>query len=437
MNQADKQVQKERHKRLHQAQNKSAFHRAMEGLFKFVHSSFQSLRSLIKWIIRVPSKKMHRFTHPLEKLPAPKRLNSQVAIWSIALLFLTSINNGHAMGQAAYWDDESAELALSYEIQNHLELDIASLPFADDSGYILKGMPTGGETLYDQSREGNTSHTVSTGESLSLIAYKYGISMQSIYYANPGLQSSKYIQVSQALTIPPASGLYTEITEEDTLLTLLEAHDGDLEETLSFNSLTENSELIVGQELFIVDGHPAQPEVEEQELIVYEDNTTIPDLKIDQPDSSDSSQNTDDIIFVPTDPENTYYDLPVSAEGWVRPTIGGITQGYRAGHYAFDVADRSRPDIVAAASGTITKAYFGGWGNGYGNHIIIDHGNGYETLYAHADLLYVEVGQQVIQGQSIAMMGNTGQVYGVTGIHLHFVLTYEGQKINPNVMGVW
>ena len=136
-------------------------------------------------------------------------------------------------------------------------------------------------------------------------------------------------------------------------------------------------------------------------------------------------------------PSQQYYDLPVSAEGWVRPTQGRITQGFRGGHYAYDVADTSKPPILAAAGGTVIKASSGTWGGGYGNHVIIDHGNGYQTLYAHAEVLYVNVGDSVSQGQVIAKMGNTGSVYGRTGIHLHFEITYNGTKLNPSVMGVW
>ena len=127
----------------------------------------------------------------------------------------------------------------------------------------------------------------------------------------------------------------------------------------------------------------------------------------------------------------------MSAEGWIRPTTGIITQGYRAGHYAYDIADRSMPPILAARSGIVTESYVGGWGNGYGNHITIDHGDGYTTLYAHCNEVYVVEGQYVSQGDVIAQMGNTGQVYGVTGIHLHLVLTYNGEKVSPAIMGVW
>ena len=134
---------------------------------------------------------------------------------------------------------------------------------------------------------------------------------------------------------------------------------------------------------------------------------------------------------------SSYDNAPANPGGWIRPTSGSITQGYHSGHLAYDIADSSRPPIYAAAGGTVVHASSGTWGGGYGNNIIIDHGNGYKTLYAHCTELYVQEGDEVTQGQVIAKMGNTGNVRGRTGIHLHFELIYNGVKINPSNIGVW
>ena len=114
------------------------------------------------------------------------------------------------------------------------------------------------------------------------------------------------------------------------------------------------------------------------------------------------------------------------------PTIkkARLTQGYRRGHYAVDIAIRSKAPIFAAASGKVIKAAYG-WNGGYGNVVIVDHGNGMQTLYGHNEKLYVTVGQYVEQGQTIAWMGRSGRVYGPTGIHLHFEVRINGVKYNP------
>ena len=83
-------------------------------------------------------------------------------------------------------------------------------------------------------------------------------------------------------------------------------------------------------------------------------------------------------------------------------------------------------NIYASAAGTVVKAK---WGKtGYGNYIIIDHGGGIQTLYAHNSNLYVKVGQYVNQGDVIAAMGSSGNS---TGTHCHFEIRVNGQYMNP------
>ncbi len=75
----------------------------------------------------------------------------------------------------------------------------------------------------------------------------------------------------------------------------------------------------------------------------------------------------------------------------------------------------------------MTKAAYG-WGGGYGNHVIVDHGNGYQTLYGHLSSLDVSQGQYVSKGQRLGTMGSTGWS---TGPHLHFEIRYGGSYLNP------
>lgn len=84
--------------------------------------------------------------------------------------------------------------------------------------------------------------------------------------------------------------------------------------------------------------------------------------------------------------------------------------------------------IIAADSGVVIKAAYSG---GYGNCIIIDHGNGYSTLYAHLDSMYVGAGASVGKGQTIGAVGNTGTCYGLDGVHLHFEVLMNGVQVDP------
>lgn len=114
---------------------------------------------------------------------------------------------------------------------------------------------------------------------------------------------------------------------------------------------------------------------------------------------------------------------------FIRPASGYLSSRYgrRWGrnHNGIDIAGSHGSTIKAAAAGTVT---YSGWMSGYGNYVVINHGNGYQTAYGHNSSLLVSVGQRVSQGQAIARMGSTGRS---TGTHLHFEIKKNGVFQNP------
>lgn len=120
---------------------------------------------------------------------------------------------------------------------------------------------------------------------------------------------------------------------------------------------------------------------------------------------------------------------------FVKPTIGRLTAFFSAEHPAIDMARESEedtpPELIAVTDGTITEVNEGTWNGGYGNEVWITHADGFQSHYAHMGEILVSEGEKVTQGQVIGVMGNSGRVYGSTGIHLHFELLYNGEKINP------
>lgn len=114
-----------------------------------------------------------------------------------------------------------------------------------------------------------------------------------------------------------------------------------------------------------------------------------------------------------------------------RPVSGTVSSrfGVRGGatHKGLDIAAPKGTPIYVAASGTvITSAY--GWNGGYGNYVVINHGNGINTAYGHCSSLVAKVGQTVNAGDLIAYVGNTGDSYGN---HLHFEIRVNGVAQNP------
>ncbi len=118
-----------------------------------------------------------------------------------------------------------------------------------------------------------------------------------------------------------------------------------------------------------------------------------------------------------------------SASGFIWPVNGAVVSGFgwRWGrmHEGIDISASSGTPIWAAAAGTVIHA---GWLGGYGNLVVVDHGNGLATAYAHASAILVGVGQQVSQGETVSLVGSTGNS---SGPHLHFEVRVNGAAVDP------
>ena len=119
------------------------------------------------------------------------------------------------------------------------------------------------------------------------------------------------------------------------------------------------------------------------------------------------------------------FNHPLRGWGCMSQPFGHTS--YENFHTGIDLTANCGTAILASASGTISFTG-GGWGGGYGNHIIISHGNGFSTLYGHLSKILVSKGQYVNQGQQIGVMGSTGWS---TGTHLHFEIRKNNSPQNP------
>ncbi len=297
--------------------------------------------------------------------------------------------------------------------------------FTTDDGFVLKNnSPVSGQDVNRLGFTDYVKHTVADGETLSQIADRYGINMETIEWSND-ISSGSVLRIGQTLVIPPVDGVQHEAKGGETLTSIAKKYGADVAVIRQHNRL-DTDVISKGQKIFVPGGEKPKPVV----------------VKRDVPNRSQPRGNVN--TFEQRAPSLSSDAAPSSGKSFIFPTVGKVSQGFHAGHYAIDIGNPSMPDVWAAASGTVVKTAGGcpdrtgprsEWdlkcNSGYGNHIIVDNGDGWKTLYAHLDAVYVEVGQNVDQGQALGRMGSSGRVYGATGIHLHFECISDGVKINP------
>lgn len=248
------------------------------------------------------------------------------------------------------------------------------------------------------------SHVVAEGETVSSIAERYGLKPSTIFWENNLTDKSK-IKPGQELSILPVDGVRHKVTRGETIYSIGKKYglDGSQVQMIvdyPFNEFLndETFELVVGQYLMVPEGVKAEVKLPSSSTGITRFGSITPDAGT------------------------------VSALGsFIWPASGGITQSYSFFHKAIDIANRSAGPILAADSGVVTTA---GWidSSGYGNRVVVDHGNGYVTLYAHLSVVQVVTGQRVKRGDVLGQMGSTGRS---TGIHLHFEIRQGGALLNP------
>lgn len=276
---------------------------------------------------------------------------------------------------------------VQFLIEGSSFLDKPSLP-----NTIISGLP----------REKVTTYTVSEGETYWTIAYKFEITADTLKWANEDIEDWENLKPGQELVILPTNGLLYIVEEEDTLAGISSFYGLSKSKIIEQNKLA-SAEVIPGQQLVL-------PGARKYRTYTYAPVTNAED------DTYIGRILTGTGIFAwPID--STYH--------YITQYFGWVTKWYK--HTGLDLDRRNGTNVYASDRGTVVAAKLG-WGGGYGNHIIVDHGNGYQTLYAHLSSVNINVGDDVEQGQIIAVMGSTGYS---SGIHLHFEIRQEGTALNP------
>lgn len=249
----------------------------------------------------------------------------------------------------------------------------------------------------EKPRSEDIVYTILEGDTLGTIAEKFGVSQNTIKWANQSVTQWKTLKIGNTLTIPPVTGVVHTVKSGETIYSISKKYKADAQSIVDFpfNAFTndETFALAVGQRLVIPDG-----------IMPAEGSSVLPGVIARTPDAGS-----------------------VSATGvWIWPTSGRQTQPYRSWHKGLDIANHDGGPILAADSGTVVTT---GWDpSGYGNKVIINHGNGYLTLYAHMSRIDVVTGQRVKRGDRLGMMGSTGRS---TGTHLHFEIRTAKGNVDP------
>jgi murein DD-endopeptidase MepM/ murein hydrolase activator NlpD len=269
------------------------------------------------------------------------------------------------------------------------------------SGLSLKSLIDFKTSISEKPRSEIIEYEVEDGDTLSSIAQKFNISQDTIKWAND-LASKDNIKPGQKLKILPVTGVAYTVKSGDNLESVAKKFDTGSQGILDFpfNDVPDDQKLAIGQMLIVPDGVPPEAKA-----------TPRP-----QPNMSNLA----------TGPKTTF-SAPGGAN-FMWPTSFQMISTYFAWwHPGVDMANRAAPAVAASDGGRVIVA---GWPDnyGYGNRVVIDHGNGYQTLYAHLSNIYVSTGQSVSRGQAVGRMGSTGRS---TGTHLHFEIRFKGIAVNP------
>jgi murein DD-endopeptidase MepM/ murein hydrolase activator NlpD len=265
----------------------------------------------------------------------------------------------------------------------------------DNDGDVLVRAAVPHTIIPERPRDEIIRYVVQTGDTIFGIAGEFGLEPETIMWANGRLEDNPdLLRVGQELVILPTDGVYHQVGASDTLEAIAAAYKVEAADVINYplNHLNaDNPQITAGQWLIVPGGtKPYVPRT----VIAY--SGPIP---------ADASKGT-------------------GAFGW--PTAGQITQGYWEHHRALDIGAWKGAPVLAADSGYVVAA---GWDDsGYGRTVVIDHGNGFQTRYAHLQVYYVEVGDSVAKGQQIGEVGSTGNS---TGPHLHFEVIQNGVLRNP------
>jgi murein DD-endopeptidase MepM/ murein hydrolase activator NlpD len=318
---------------------------------------------------------------------------------------------------------KNAALAAAQPTPTFIDLPVA-LPEFSLENLTLDGIPRFAYLHTDvpsRPRQEVVRYIVKPGDTLFGIAGKFGIQPETILWSNQAVlgDNPHSLRPDQELNILPVDGAYYRWSAGDGLNGVAKFFGVTPEDIINFsgNKLDPTRlgdwsapNIEPGAWLVIPGGH--------REFVSW----SAPVIPLDNPGVAK--------VLGPGACENVLGGA-VGTGVFVWPSVTHTLSGFdyepQANHPGIDISGKEGDAVYATDSGVIVYA---GWNNwGYGNVIVINHANGWQTLYAHLSAYYVNCGQFVYQGDTIGAVGSTGNS---TGSHLHFEMMYNGVRVNPH-----
>ena len=301
---------------------------------------------------------------------------------------------------------ETADTVNAYFVEDvEIRQEYVESSYVMNLGYIAE--------ILNETKEGEVTYTVTSGDSYYSIAADYDMSMEDLMKLNEGYDP-KILRVGDVLTISNAVPYLTVVNVER------QRYVQDVPYQVEY---TDDSSMYQGEYKVTSAGVYGKADVTANVTYINGEEMereVVASVTLSQPVTEQQLRGTKE--------RPTWY--PTGSFSW--PCTGILTSrfGYRSllgstYHNGIDIGNSYGTSIYAADGGTVT---YSGWMSGYGYLIIIDHGNGYQTYYGHNSSLAVSVGAKVHKGQLIARMGSTGRS---TGNHCHFGIKLNGTFVNP------
>jgi len=276
-----------------------------------------------------------------------------------------------------------------------IDPDPSPLSVVQDSALIGSLNPLG--IISENGQDKIIAYVIQPGDTGRGIANKFGISFNTLLWAND-LKNASEIKAGETLIILPVSGIQYEVKKGDSIDSIVRkfkpkdmSDDADIlsfkADILSFNNLAVGEALEPGSTVLIPDG----------EIAVAA--PTRPARSVSSPGGS------------------RVLGLPEYRGYYVRPVVGGRRSRGIHGYNGVDLANSCGLPVLASADGIVIASRSSGWNGGYGQYVVVSHGNGTQSLYAHLNAIFTTVGQHVSQGVQIGTIGSTGNS---TGCHVHF-----------------